>query len=348
MKHFLNTLYVTSQESYLSKDGECVAVHRKDADTTKIPIHTLGGLVLFGQVSCSPFLLGHCAENGVSVSWLTEYGRFLASMHGPASGNVLLRRAQYRKADEPDFSAALARAFCIGKIYNCRTVLRRAARGRSSGEEANTTSAHSLDDACARLSHCLERLRTPLPLETVRGIEGEAAQQYFGVFGSLITADDPGFTFQGRNRRPPLDAVNCLLSFLYTLLTHDARSALEGVGLDPAVGYLHRDRPGRPGLALDLMEEFRPYLADRLALTLINKGQVKKRDFRRQESGAVSMTEDGRREVLVAWQKRKAETIEHPFLREKTPVGMLCHIQARLLARHIRGDMDAYPPFVVR
>ena len=339
MKHFQNTLYVTSQESYLSKDGECVCVHLKESGKKKIPIHNLGGLVLFGQISCSPYLLGHCAENGVAVSWLTEYGRFLASMQGPVSGNVLLRREQYRKADAPVFFAALARAFTIGKIYNCRTVLRRAGRDRPDP---------ALDEVCKKLGACLEQLSREAPLDVVRGVEGNAARLYFSVFGSLITSRDQAFAFTGRSRRPPLDAVNCLLSFIYTLLAHDVRSALESVGLDPAVGYLHRDRPGRPGLALDLMEEFRPYLADRLACTLINKGQVKAGGFKRQETGAVLMDENTRKEVIGAWQNRKKDEIEHPFLGERVQVGLLWHLQARLLARHIRGDLDAYPPFVVR
>ena len=339
MKKHLNTLYVTTQESYLSKDGECVCVHQQGSVKGKIPVHTLGGLVLFGQVSCSPFLLGHCAENGVSVSWLTENGRFLASMHGPVSGNVLLRREQYRKADDAVMSCALARSFCIGKIYNCRTVLRRTARERPDPR---------VDESCLRLSHCLERLQQGIPLEVVRGIEGEAANVYFAVFDSLISNKEAAFAFKGRNRRPPLDAVNCLLSFLYTLLAHDLRSALESVGLDPAVGFLHRDRPGRPSLALDMMEEFRPYMADRLACTLINKGQVKAKGFKKTESGAVTMDDATRKEVLLAWQNRKQEEIEHPYLKERMPVGLLWHMQARLLARTIREDIDAYPPFVTR
>ncbi len=339
MKHHLNTLYITTQDSYLAKDGECVAVHHDGALKGKIPIHTLGGLVLFGHVSCSPFLLGHCAENNVAVSWLTENGRFLASMHGPVRGNVLLRREQYRKADSPEESAAVARSVVIGKIANCRTILRRAARERPDDR---------IDAACEALGFCMSRLGGELPLDVARGIEGEAARLYFGVFGLLINNADPAFVFSGRNRRPPLDAVNCLLSFLYTLLTHDVRSALESAGLDPAVGFLHRDRPGRPGLALDLMEEFRPYLADRLACTLINRGQVKAKSFKKVESGAVLMNEDTRKEVVVAWQERKREEVEHPFLKEKMPVGLLWHAQARLLARYIRGDMEAYPPFAIR
>ena len=339
MKHHLNTLYITTQGSYLSKDGECVAVHHENVLKAKIPIHTLGGLVLFGQVSCSPFLLGHCAENNVAVSWLTENGRFLASMHGPVRGNVLLRREQYRKADSLDASSVLARSFVIGKIANCRTLLRRTARERPDA---------TLDNACEALGFCMSRLGRDLPLDIVRGIEGEAANVYFGAFGSLIHNPDPAFAFAGRNRRPPLDRVNCLLSFLYTLLAHDIRSALETSGLDPAVGFLHRDRPGRPSLALDMMEEFRPYLADRLACTLINRGQVKPKGFKKMESGAVLMDESTRKEVLVAWQERKGDEIYHPFLQEKTTVGLLWHSQARLLARHIRGDLDAYPPFVIR
>jgi CRISPR-associated protein Cas1 len=339
VKHFLNTLYITSQETYLSKDGECICVHFKEQEKKKIPIHNIGGLVLFGQVSCSPFLLGHCAEHGVAVSWLTENGRFLAAMHGPVSGNVLLRREQYRKADDPVFAAALARAFTIGKIYNSRTMLRRTARERPDAR---------LDDVCDKLGFCLEQLHRDITLDVVRGVEGNAASLYFGVFDALITSTDRAFVFNGRSRRPPTDAVNCLLSFLYTLLAHDVRGALEGVGLDPAVGYLHRDRPGRPGLALDVMEEFRPYLADRLACTLVNKGQVRAAGFKRQESGAVLMDERTRKEVISAWQTRKLDEIEHPFLQEKMKVGLLWHVQARLLTRHIRGEIDAYPPFVVR
>ena len=339
MKQHLNTLYITTQESYLSKDGECVAVHHGGSLKAKIPVHTLEGLVLFGQVSCSPFLLGHCAENAVAVSWLTENGRFLASMHGPVRGNVLLRREQYRKADDLDVSAAIARAFVIGKIANCRTLLRRIAREKPDDR---------LDRACNALGFCMGRLEHDVPLDVVRGIEGEAASVYFGVFGLLVSNPDPAFRFSGRNRRPPLDAVNCLLSFLYTLLAHDIRGALETVGLDPAVGFLHRDRPGRPSLALDMMQEFRPYLADRLACTLINRGQVKPGSFKKQETGAVIMNDATRKEVIVAWQERKRDEIQHPFLQEKMTVGLLWHAQARLLARHLRGDVDAYPPFVIR
>lgn len=339
MKQYLNTLYVTTPESYLFKDGECVAIRQAGQVRGKIPIHTLGSLVLFGQISCSPFLLGHCAENNVTVTWLTENGRFLATMNGPVSGNVLLRRAQYRQADDHEASARLARAFCIGKIINSRTVLRRTARERPHPE---------LTQACDRLNRSLARLRQSPALDTVRGIEGEAANTYFSVFNHLVSEKSGTFTFNGRSRRPPKDEINCLLSFGYTLLAHDIRSALETAGLDPAVGFLHRDRPGRPGLALDMMEEFRPYLVDRLVCTLINRGQIRAEQFRKTESGAVLMADDLRKEILLAWQNRKKETVEHPFLKEKMPIGLLWHMQARLLARTLRGDQAEYPPFVMR
>lgn len=339
MKQHLNTLYITTQESYLAKDGECIAVYQGNDLKGKIPVHTLDGLVMFGQVSCSPFLLGHCAEHKVTVSWLTETGRFMATMHGPTHGNVLLRREQYRKADCPEASASIARAITIGKIANCRTILLRTGRERP----------HiALNAACDRLASCLARLQPGLPLDVVRGVEGEAANIYFNVFSSLISNPDAAFHFSGRNRRPPLDPVNCLLSFLYTLLTHDIRSALESCGLDPAVGFLHRDRPGRPSLALDLMEEFRPYLADRLACTLINRGQVKTKGFKKTESGAVLMDDATRKDVINAWQERKREEVEHPFLQERMTIGLVLHSQARLLARYLRGDLEAYPPFVIR
>lgn len=339
MKVLFNTLYVTLQDSYLSKDGECAVINHDHSVKAKIPLHLLQGIVVFGNVTCSPFLLGHCAEKGIAVSWLTQNGRFLASMHGPVSGNVLLRREQYRRADNPEQAAGIAASFIIGKVANCRTILLRANRETPSPE---------LEQATERLGQCLNRLCGPMPLDSVRGVEGEAAQIYFSVFSHLIRSQDADFIFSGRNRRPPRDAVNALLSFLYTLLAHDVRGALESCGLDPAVGFLHRDRPGRPGLALDVMEEFRAYLADRLACTLINRGQVKSNGFAASESGAFIMDEKTRKTVLAAWQERKQEPVMHPFLQEKMPVGLLLHCQAQLLARHLRGDLDAYPPFVIR
>jgi CRISPR-associated protein Cas1 len=343
MKKHLNTLFVTTQGAYLSKEGETVLVSVEQEKRLQLPIHTLGGIVCFGRVMCSPFLMGFCAENGVGMSFLTENGRFLARVQGPASGNVLLRREQYRRADDPGFSAQMTRFILTGKIANARAVLQRAVR-----DHGDKIARPDLEQAIAEMGERLKRLDRIDSLEALRGVEGETARGYFAVFDHLITSQKDNFFFRGRNRRPPLDNVNCLLSFLYTLLMHDVRSALEGVGLDPAVGFLHRDRPGRPGLALDLMEEFRPFLADRLALSLINLGQVAAKGFKAFETGAVTMSDDTRKEVLVAYQKRKQDEITHPFLEEKVAIGILFHVQALLLARYLRGDLDGYPPFVWR
>jgi CRISP-associated protein Cas1 len=343
MKKHLNTLYVTTQGAYLSKEGETVLVSVEGEKRLQVPVHTLGGIVCFGRVMCSPFLMGFCAESNVGLSFLTENGRFLARVQGPVSGNVLLRREQYRRADAPHFSAALARFFLAGKIANARTVLQRALR-----DHGDKIAQAEVDRAVALLGGALKRLETMESLDVIRGVEGETARCYFSVFDHLITSQKDGFAFNGRNRRPPLDNVNCLLSFLYTVMLHDVRSALEGVGLDPAVGFLHRDRPGRPGLALDLMEEFRPFLADRLALSLINLGQVNAKGFIKSETGAVTMTDATRKEVIMAYQKRKQDEILHPFLAEKVAVGILFHVQALLLSRYLRGDLDGYPPFIWR
>ena len=341
MKKHLNTLFVTTQGAYLSKEGETVAVKIDGQTRLQIPVHTIGGIVCFGQVSCSPFLMGFCAEKGVGISFLTEHGRFLARVHGPVSGNVLLRREQYRRADDPVASAQVARAVIIAKIANSRTVLQRALR-----DHAEKLEEEAVRRVVFLLGRCLEACNREADLDALRGIEGEAAAAYFSVFDNLIVSQKDAFSFKERNRRPPLDNVNCLISFLYTLLVHDARSALESVGLDPAVGFLHRDRPGRPSLALDLIEEFRPFLADRLAFSLINLRQVQGKGFRRIESGAVTMDDETRKTVLVAYQERKQEEILHPFLEEKMTVGLLMHLQAILMARHIRGDLDGYPPFI--
>ncbi len=341
MKRHLNTLFVTTQGAYLAKEGETVVVKVDGQVGLTIPVHTLGGIVCFGQVSCSPYLMGFCAEKGVAISFLTENGGFLAKVQGPVSGNVLLRREQYRRADDPKTSALIAHAVVTGKIANCRTVLQRALRDHS--EKIDTDAIYHISK---RLANSMQRLQAELPLDILRGIEGESANAYFQVFDHLITSQKNDFAFHERNRRPPMDNVNCLLSFLYTLLMHDVRSALEAVGLDPAVGFLHRDRPGRYGLALDLMEEFRPFIADRLTLSLINLSQVQGKGFQKKESGAVWMDDDTRKVVLVAYQKRKQEEILHPFLNEKVTIGLLFHTQALLMARYLRGDMDNYPPFL--
>lgn len=340
MKKYLNTLFVTTQGAYLHKEGETVIVKVEDKVCLQVPIHTISGIVCFGQVSCSPFLMGLCAENSVAVSFLTESGRFLASVQGRMPGNVLLRREQYRQADNPAFSAGMARSIVQGKIANCRKVLERALR-----DHPDKIDSDAVKKASHRLSGSLEQLERISGLDTIRGVEGESAASYFDVFDHLIVAQKDDFQFSGRSRRPPMDKVNCLLSFLYTLLLHDTRSAAESVGLDSAVGFLHRDRPGRPGLALDMMEEFRPFLADRLALSLINRNQVQAKGFRQSESGGVVMDEETRKTVIVEYQKRKQEEILHPYIKENVQIGLLFYVQALLLARYLRGDLDGYPVF---
>jgi len=341
MKRFLNTLFVTTPGAYLARDGETLLVRVEQETRLRLPIHTLSGIVCFGQVTASAPLMHLCGEHNVLLSFLSETGRFLGRVCGPVSGNVLLRREQYRRADCPQKSAAIARSMICGKIMNCRTVLQRALRDYP---DANGVSA--LRTASDNLARTLAFCGEDLPLDELRGREGEAGAAYFGVFDALIISQKEHFQFTGRSRRPPLDPINALLSFFYTLLVHDVTAALEGVGLDPAVGFLHRDRPGRPSLALDLMEELRPMLADRLVLSLINRRQLQPRDFIIRENGAVQLTDDARKEVLVAWQKRKQEEILHPFINEKIAIGLIPHVQALLLARHLRGDLDTYPPFI--
>lgn len=343
MRKMLNTLYVTTQGAYLHKEGETVVVKVERESRLRLPIHTLSSIVCFGNILCSPFLLGHCAENGVAVSFMSEYGKFLARVQGSVSGNVLLRREQYRRADSEQSSAAIARMFVLGKVANSRVILNRALR-----DHRGKTEETDIERVCQLFLRYTKRLSHEEYLDTIRGIEGRTARDYFDQFNHLIVVQKDDFSFSGRNRRPPLDRVNCLLSFVYTLLYHDARSALESVGLDPAVGFLHRDRPGRFGLALDLVEEFRAMLADRLVLSLINLGQVKKKGFVVTESGAVKMDDETRKTLLVRYQKRKQEEIEHPFLQEKIPAGMLMFAQAQLLSRYLRGDLDGYPPFLWR
>ena len=362
MKHHLNTLFITTQGSYLAREGEAVLVKVEKQVRLRVPIHNLGGIVCFGRVGLSASLMGLCGERGVAISMLSECGMFRARIVGFTSGNVLLRRQQYRLSDDPAASASIAGAMVSAKVANARSVLLRTLRDNSD----DLPSREDVEAAVVRLAGALEQLRPVEParspqslsaapklsLDTIRGLEGEAANTYFSVFDHLIvarkpaTGDEAGFAFRTRSRRPPLDAVNALLSFLYAMLGHDARSACECVGLDPQVGYLHRDRPGRAGLALDLIEEFRPYLADRLALSLINRRQVSPTGFTTTESGAVSMDADTRKAVLAAYQKRKQEQVMHPFLGEKVSVGLLVHLQARLMARLIRGELDAYPAFI--
>ena len=339
MKKLLNTLYVTTQDTYLRKEGETVVVEKEKQVLLRLPIHTLQGIVTFGNVMTSPFLLNLCAERGVCVSFMSESGRFLARVTGPVSGNVLLRLAQMRAYEDKEKKGEIARSFVIGKLLNARNIILR--RIRDHGE------SDVLRDAAEKHVDVVRRVRdSPPDAERLRGLEGEAGAAYFGCFTELLVAQKDEFAISGRNRRPPTDPMNALLSYLYTLLAHDCRGALEGVGLDPQIGFLHEVRSGRPGLALDLMEEFRAVLSDRVALSLVNLRQVGPRDFRTTESGAVEMKEETRKTILQTWQKKKQETIQHPFLEERVPIGVLPHLQALLLARYLRGDLDAYPPYI--
>lgn len=341
MKKHLNTLFVNTQGAYLRKDGQAVIVVVEQETKLRLPLLNLDGIVCFGNVMMSPFLMGACAKAGVSVSFLTMYGGFIAAVNGYSPGNVLLRREQYRRADQPDDTLRLARHFVAAKIANSRAVLLRAAR-----DTRRTESQAQLKKTAKRMAFDIDRARRATSPDSLRGVEGDSANTYFSVFSHMMSDHTKGFEFTRRSRRPPLDRINALLSFLYSMLTHDARSACEACGLDAAVGFLHRDRPGRPGLSLDLIEEFRAFLADRLALSLINRKQIQAKDFDITESGAVLLKDKPRKTVLKAYQSRKQDVITHPFLNEKTTVGILVHLQARLLSRHLRGDLNDYPPFI--
>lgn len=339
MKLHLNTLFVTTDGAYLRKKGETVVASVDKVEKLRVPLLNLDGICTFGRVSLSPNLMGACAEAGVRISILDRVGRFKAAVVGYQPGNVLLRRQQYRVADEPAKAVKVARAMVTGKVLNARTVLH---RGQRDHEAQVGTHVRDLAWLADRALVCED-------MESLRGHEGAAASLYFSGLDQLVTLqgeEREAFRLSGRNRRPPLDPFNALLSFLYAMLAHDTRSACEAAGLDAQVGFLHVDRPGRPSLALDLMEEFRPWLVDRLALSLINRKQVSASGFVRQESGAIQMDDATRRTVITAWQKRKQEEITHAYLDEKMSVGLVVHVQARLLARHLRGDLDAYPPFL--
>lgn len=335
MKKLLNTLYVTRQESYLHKERETIVVKNGNEKLGQFPALTVGNILCFGQVSMSPFLMGYCGEQGIGVSFYTEYGKFLARVQGRQTGNVLLRRAQYRWADDEEKSTSVATLMVAAKIANSRTVLMRELRNHGNHER--------LAAAVNKLATSLRRVRQTKTVEETMGIEGDAASTYFGVFNELLHSQ--GWFFSGRVRRPSTDPVNALLSFAYSLINHECASALQGVGLDPYVGFLHKDRPGRMSLALDLLEEFRASWADRFVLTLINRQQIKLDDFNKEASGAVSMNEKTRKRFLTAWQERKQTEIKHPYLKETIPIGLLPHCQAMLLARHIRGDTEFYPPY---
>ncbi len=338
MKKLLNTLYITRQKSYLHKERETIVVKQDGEKLGQFPAISISNILCFGQVSVSPFLMGYCGEQGIGLSFYSEYGKFLARVEGKQTGNVLLRRSQYRWADSEEQSLSIARLMVAAKIANGRAVLMRELRNHGEND--------LLSQAVSKLATSLRRAQNAQSVSESMGIEGDAASSYFGVFNELLRGSD--FHFKGRIRRPPTDPVNALLSYIYTLITHECASALQGVGLDPYVGFLHQDRPGRVSLALDLLEEFRAPWADRFVLTLINRKQVQTNDFVTEASGAVRLTDDGRKTVLTAWQERKQIEIRHPYLEEKVSIGQLPHCQAMLLARHIRGDTEYYPPYLVK
>jgi len=340
MKKLLNTLYVTSEDAYLSLKGENIEIILDGGIKKDVPLHLLESIVCFSYKGASPALMGKCVDAGIDLSFFSPQGRYLASVNKTVNGNVHLRKEQLRIADDKKKSARIARSLLSGKLYNSKYVLHRFVRDHALQIDADT-----LNKAISRINEGLLSLREENDTEKLMGIEGNTASVYFGVFGELILDKSDSFNFHGRNRRPPTDNVNALLSFAYTLLANNCAAALWGVGLDPYVGFLHSDRPGRKSLALDLMEELRAPYADRFVLNLINNRVMNEKHFKVQESGAVLLTEEGRQKFLMKWQERKKEELTHPFINEKVQWGMVPHIQALLLARYIRGDLDNYPPF---
>lgn len=341
MRKLLNTLFVITPDTYLSLDGENVVVNQEEQILLRLPLHTLEGILYFGYKGASPALMGACAQRNVRLAFLSPRGKFLAAACGKTQGNVTLRCQQVRTSDDPYARTRFARNFVFGKVYNGRWVLERAVR-----DHALKIDADRVKTASVQMNRMLPKIRECIGDEELRGLEGEAAKTYFGVFGQLILRGKDSFYFHGRTRRPPLDNINALLSFVYTLLGNDCAGALESAGLDPYVGFLHREKPGRTSLALDLMEELRCVFADRFVLHLINNRIVSESGFEQKESGAVYMDDDTRKAVLSAWQQRKQEQIKHPFLDEKIPWWLVPYVQALLLSRSLRGDLDEYPPFL--
>lgn len=341
MKKLLNTLYITSEHSYLSLDGENVVVLESEKEIGRLPLHNLEGIISFGYRGASPSLMGACAKRNLSLCFLSPSGKFLARVTGELKGNVLLRKKQYQVSEDEAVSLEISKNCIIGKVYNARWVLERATR-----DHGMQIDVEQVKHTSSLLKHSLTMIESCQSKEQLRGYEGEAASVYFRVFDQLILQQKKDFYFQGRNKRPPLDNVNAMLSFVYTILINSIASALETVGLDPYVGFLHTDRPGRVSLALDLIEELRPVLADRFVLSLINKKMVQKKDFQKKENGAVLMSDEVRRLILTEWQSKKQETLTHPYLNEKMEWGLVPYVQAMLLARYLRGDLDAYPPFL--
>lgn len=341
MRKLLNTLFVTTADSYLALDGENVVILREKEELARFPLHALENIVAFTYAGASPALMGACVKRNVNLCFCTPNGRFLARACGEANGNVLLRRIQYRCADDLSQSCRIARNMVFGKVFNCRWSIERTMR-----DNGMRVDSGKLGNASVILKNALANIRCAQTLESLRGLEGETAAVYFSVLDEMILNNKEDFFFCNRNRRPPLDRVNAMLSFVYALLANDCASALESVGLDSYVGFLHRDRPGRNSLALDLMEELRPCFADRFVLSMINNRTVKPKDFEKRESGAVIMTEEGRKAIIRLWQERKRDEITHPYLKEKLPWGLVAYVQALLLARYFRDDLDEYPPFL--
>jgi len=340
MRKLLNVLYVTSPKAYLALQGENVVVKKEDLVAMQLPLHNLEQIVCFSYLGASPALMGACAERNIGICFLSPNGRFLGRVEGSVKGNVLLRKKQYRFSEDELQSVQIATSIVGGKIYNCRKVIQRAIR-----DHALLVDTAMLQSASDALRQILISLAHCLTISELMGQEGSAAKIYFSVFDQLILQQKEDFVFKGRSRRPPLDRINALLSFLYTLLTNEISSALETVGLDPYVGFLHQDRPGRPSLALDMMEELRPVIVDRFAVTLVNRKQIAGSGFMVKESGGVLMDDETRKKVLSLWQERKREKLEHPFIHEKIEFGLIPYVQALLMARYLRGDLDAYPPF---
>ena len=341
MRHLMNTLYVITPQSYLRLENENVVIEQKNSDSQKVPLHVLEGIITFGSLGISPALMGACVAKGVSVSFLDIHGAFLARVDGAPAGNVLLRKTQYNISDR-DISLSISKRFVAAKTRNQRVVLQRSIRDHPE------KMSKELGRAVAQMSSLEQLACTAETKSQLMGIEGKIADLYFHVFGELVLVDDPCFSFEGRNRRPPKDAVNSLLSLFYSLLSHDVASACNTVGLDPYVGFFHVDRPGRLSLALDLMEELRAYLVDRFVLSLINRKQLRTSDFVFEPDGAVFLKDSSRKEVIGQWQQRKQEELLHPFLKEKVPVGLLPYVQAKLLSRYLRGDIEDYPAFLWR
>ncbi|MDO4542774.1 MAG: type I-C CRISPR-associated endonuclease Cas1c [Bacillota bacterium] len=343
MRKLRNTLYITSPEAYLSRDGDNIVVKIGNKEVARRPVHILENIVCFNYTGMNGALLRLCAEHNVGVSLMDARGRFCGRFQGEVNGNVLLRRRQYRVADAADGALAIAKNIILGKIANSRKTL-----GRSLRDHSDKVNTQEVEEAIALLTDSIERVKEAPNADLLRGLEGQAAKIYFSVLNNLILQQREDFSFDKRSKRPPLDPFNAMLSYVYTLLTIDCQNALETVGLDPYVGFFHTDRPGRAGLALDIMEEFRSYLGDRFVLSLINRRQITAADFQQKESGAVLLEDDGKKTLLGAWQKRKQDVIEHPFLKEKVEAGLLPYVQAMLLSSFLRGDIEEYPPFFVR